>query len=134
MFGLDDFDEVFEHAVDEVFVPDAYVAVGHEVVFEGAQFDAVLVGGVGDGDAGEIGEAGEGAYGGEFFGVGDDFDVACGGVGVFVGEAFEDSGVDGVGVFEGDGAVVGLELVFGVDFIVHGRCTLLYRFRRPSRR
>src|SRR6202040_47741 len=59
------FDDVVEDLVDDVFLEDARVAVGEEVLLEGLEFEAAAAGHVADGEAAKVGEAGLGADGGE---------------------------------------------------------------------
>jgi len=63
--GVAGFDYVVEDLVDDVFLEDAEVAVGEEVLLEGLELEAGLAGHVADGDAAKVGEAGLGADGGE---------------------------------------------------------------------
>ncbi len=64
--GVGGFDDVVEDLVDDVFLKDAKVAIGEEVLLKGLEFHALLAGHVADGEAAEVGEAGLGADGGEF--------------------------------------------------------------------
>jgi hypothetical protein len=59
------FDYVVKDLVDDVFLEDAEVAVGEEILLEGFEFEAGLAGHVADGDAAEVGEAGLGTDAGE---------------------------------------------------------------------
>jgi hypothetical protein len=105
------FDYVVEDLVDDVFLEDAEVAVGEEVLLEGFELEAALAGHVADGEASEVGEAGLRADAGELGVVDQDlvglelvlpgFDGGEGGVeagfGVVVGVAGGVRGGDGRG-------------------------------------
>ena len=126
-------DEVVEHFVDEGFVPDADVAVRHEVILQGAQFQAQAVWRVSDGDLGKIGQARERTDRREFVGGGGDFHAgAGGGIGIFVVKAFQDGRVDSLGPLEGDRAVEGFELFSSGRLILQSRYTSRSQFpERP---
>ena len=63
--GVAGFDDVVEDLVDDVFLKDAEVAVGEEVLLEALELEAGFAGHVADEDAAEVGKAGFGADGGE---------------------------------------------------------------------
>ena len=87
--------EVLEHAIDEVLVPDAHIAVREEIVLERAQLEALFAGHIGDGDPREIRQAGERAHRREFVGRGDDFHrLPVRLVVVFISKALKTGGVD----------------------------------------
>ena len=71
--GVAGFDDVVKDLVDDVFLEDAEVAVGEEVLFEGLELEAALAGHVANGEAAEVREAGLGADGGELGVVDEDF-------------------------------------------------------------
>ena len=98
--GVAGFDDVVEDLVDDVFLEDAEVAVGEEVLLEGLELEAAVAGHVADGEAAEVGEAGLGADGGELGVVDEDL----------VGAELVRPGFDG-GKF---GVEAGLRVVVGV--------------------
>jgi hypothetical protein len=63
--GVAGFDDVVENLVDDVFLEDAQVAVGEEILLEGLEFEAALAGHVADGETAEVGETRFGADAGE---------------------------------------------------------------------
>lgn len=62
-------DEVFHDDVNAVFMEGAMVAEAKEVELEALAFNHLLVGDVANVDGGEVGLAGDGAEGGEFWAV-----------------------------------------------------------------
>jgi hypothetical protein len=59
------FDYVVEDLIDDVFLKDAEVAVGEEVLLEGLELEALLARHIANGEAAEVGQAGLGADRGE---------------------------------------------------------------------
>ena len=111
--GVGGFDYVVEDLVDDVFLEDAEVAIGEEILLEGLEFEAGLAGHVADGETAEVGQAGLGADAGELGVVDEDF----------VGFELIAPGFDGgeVDVEAGFGVVVGVAggLVFGLVLFAH---------------
>ena len=70
--GIAGFHDVFEDLVDDVFLEDAEVAIAEEVFLKRFELEAALAGHVADGEVAEVGQAGFGAYGSEFWVVDDD--------------------------------------------------------------
>jgi hypothetical protein len=124
--GVAGFDDVVEDLIDDVFLEDAEVAVGEEVLLEGLELEAALSGHVANGEAAEVGETGLGADAGELGVIDEDlvglelilpgFDGGEGGVearfGVIVGVA------GGVRIWKSRGAHVSILACFGVGFVV----------------
>jgi len=71
--GISGFDDVFENLVDDVFLEDAEVAVAEEIFLERLEFEAAVAGHIADGEDAEVGKAGFGADGSEFWVVDEDF-------------------------------------------------------------
>jgi hypothetical protein len=103
--GVAGFDDVVEDLIDDVFLEDAEVAVGEEVLLEGLELEAGFAGHVADGEAAEVGKAGLGADGGELGVVDEDL----------VGLELVAPGFDGgeLGVEASGGVVVGVAGGFG---------------------
>ncbi len=112
--GIAGFDDVVEDLVDDVFLEDAEVAIGEEILLEGLELEAALAGHVADGEAAEVGEPGLGADAGELGIVDEDL----------VGLELVLPGFDGGegGVEAGFGVVVGVAggVRVGKDCGAHG--------------
>ena len=112
--GVAGFDYVVEDLVDDVFLEDAEVAVGEEILLEGFELEAGLAGHVTDGEAAEVWKAGLGTDAGELGVVDEDL----------VGAELVTPGFDGgeFGVEASFGVVVGVAggLVFGFVLFGHG--------------
>src|SRR5579883_777279 len=82
--GIGGFHDVAQHAVDDVLLKDAQVAVGEQVHLVGFELEAVAVRHVAQHELAEIGQTGLGAHGSEL--VGNDFDFV---IGILVGPGLD---------------------------------------------